>query len=72
MNVKKIVKQILSPIMCRLYGINDSGGVYIGRHVKLVRARQIWAGEQSEFNPYSMVVCIGKHSKFEIGRKSRL
>ena len=40
--------------------------------MKLVRARQIWAGEHSEFNPYSMVVCIGKHSKFEIGRKSRL
>ena len=48
------------------------GGVYIGRHVKLIRAKQMWAEEQSEFNPYSMVVCIGKQSRFEIGRKSRI
>ena len=47
-------------------------GVYIGRHVKLIRAKQMLADEKSEFNPYSMVVCIGKHSRFEIGRQSRI
>lgn len=72
MNIKKIIKNILSPIMCTIHGIHYEGGVYIGRHVKLIRAKQMWAEEQSEFNPYSMVVCIGKQSRFEIGRKSRI
>ena len=71
MNIKKIIKSILSPIMCTIHGIHYEG-VYIGRHVKLIRAKQMLADEKSEFNPYSMVVCIGKHSRFEIGRQSRI
>ena len=65
MNIKKILKSILSPIMCTIHGIHYERGVYIGRHVKLIRAKQMWADEKSEFNPYSMVVCIGKHSRFK-------
>jgi galactoside O-acetyltransferase len=79
MNVKKLAKKILCPFQCLRLGIKHRKGfLYIGFHCKLVRAANIYFGENVSIMPDNMVVCLNDKAKVvfgdgaEIGMYSRI
>lgn len=58
MNIKKLIKRLLSPIQCIRFGIAKHGeNLYIGKACKIVNGKQMDFGNDISIMPYSMLVC---------------
>lgn len=77
-DVKKLIKKLLSPFQTLRYGIkNKQQNLYIGKACKIVNAKSIFFGKDVSIMPYTMLFChpngeinIGDGS--EIGMYSRI
>lgn len=73
MDIKIIIKRILSPIRKVRYGIVDSDGfLYIGGHCKIVGAKIIRFGKNVSIMPYTMLVTQSNDSKIIIGDRTEI
>lgn len=79
MNIKRLVKNIISPIQCLRFGIKEKGkNLYIGKACKIVNGHNVMAGNAVSIMPYTMLVCHGSKSSIslddgvEIGMYSRI
>jgi acetyltransferase-like isoleucine patch superfamily enzyme len=68
MNIKGIVKRLLTPITCFRWGIKTHGRfLYVGRHSKIVNGKRICFGNHVSIMPYNMIVCIDEKASLKIG-----
>lgn len=66
MNLRQVIKRILSPIQCIRYGIkNHDGFIYIGKETKIVNPTNMTFGKNVSIMPYNMIIG-GADDKYQL------
>ena len=71
--MKKIIKNILTNILCAIYNIKCGKGYYIGPHLHVYNIKKkLTIGKKVEISAYTTLLCVTPEARISMGDNIRI